>query len=1015
MNKNIQIYVKTGQKSYVENLYKQFASTEEIPADEAPEDLEVKNGEYVVRIEYKHPNNYWDIADAVLSNEVDKAVFTDELRVQEVTEVDLIHHYKAVKPVFDALAEYSRGKTGCLHGHSRWYTTEVPTGQNWDWDEWREEHGVPERFDQLRSLNLLPDKYDCADAAKTRSTYGLLTYADEEWLSNSKFATPYDTESKDCFYGPPLPRYDNLSGFSLAVDLDMKGVFKTNPLPDEAKETIERRLKKWFDEFDAAFGEDSWMALNSGGGTYLMVPPAVIQDIVDEFDNEERGLILEELGKRFRMWCDEVGKRVNSEDDYHNELLSPDLITNRNRQYKAVGSVHSKLDAVVRPLDTDDLDYTHISVSDVDEELIEDFVAWNEKFVSDDFSSVLPNVIAELWDCAESEYLTVLETWVDAEKNKQIQYDIEDAAREEIDVEAARNQGITNDINEVLAAIDDISAFELTEKLAASTKSVVKGSEGQEMDFNPGSRWWRESESGTGAVVFDDKKILCKEMGEVFGVVDAVALYEDIATSVTQLPVTGKDWFNAVDALRDLGYKIPVLIPDITDENNKYERLPMWALQKAAYALNSVPEGHVFAEFENNEGDMYPNFSSSVLYNNTLRLLEEVGIEHGSEYRDTNDKHVIEVEGEPTGLPIPLGNVIDDSEDGVNTIGTFITRVMPKYVDYQEHISLKYDAEGYEVVVFAAPDGVMVTLVDENSIICWDSSFNVDEDIASSKQRLHHAGEMLDAVPECMQNSITRELFEDILQAVYADIRYELEEFDEPVMAGFLMEQTERVVWYPSQLGDSKYVIWMKQDPRMPQIGSRKIEVLPSDFENNNASWFRTKYRQYFGVPLDELTPFALSVATQFWNDQDEVMEVAEDEADYARQLLRDEAMSIVKQCTIYIDNDEGRRKFSANDPVGLYIEDFQCSNGTEQDVIIVGGRYFNSEIELPEEFSGSKVHALREEGILDDADKASSKRIKSRPNVWRFFADECGISKEDTVDNKDEDDENALKSAIGV
>lgn len=958
--------------------------------DDPPSDLDVSDESTVIRIEYDEEDDYWTVAELVTSEMVEDYVLESPCRDGALSPMDLARHYEQIESVYAELADY-RGKTGVLHGHADWYTTSSP--DNEEWATYKDEQNIPERFDAVRRLNVLPEDFSQADAAEARSLYALITYADEEWIQPdagsepNNHVVPYDSDEDEYYRGSVLPDYADLSGFALAVDLDLADPYKTNPLPDEAQQVIETRLERWFESFAEAFGENNFTALDSGGGTYIMVPPAVVQPIVEQFDDRKRGLILDELGTRFRAWCERVGEEVNKQDDYPDELLTPDLIAHRNRQYKTIGSVHSSLNAVVRPLDTDDPQYEHLAVEDVDEDDIEAFEEWARSFTSDAYAEACDEVVCTLWETDTP--METLSDWVEEAETEQEERIRRAREREEIDIECLRNKGVTTDEQEVYAALAAIDTYDLARQLAEETHQKKRG----EMDFDP---WWRQSDSGRGATVLSDGTFLEKATNTRFGPAKAVALDSGLIKEPSD-DLSSTDWIEAVDTLRAMDYDIPVLLPDVESEDG--ERMPLWALRKAAVALDIVPDRDTaFTTRDTADGETVTDFVAPSLYNRTLAALDARSITHNSTPRETGDERDIDIDGEPVGESVLLAEVLSSASDGIGELGHLIDDQMPEYVERDTRPVLRYDTAGsYVLYVYAVPKGTAFALVDTNWSVMWDGVLDVHEDIASSKQRQYVAGEMMDALPSNEQTSDVRTQFETTLKNAYKDYRYETgEDFSESPAVTFLKRQTERVVFYPSARGESEYVVRLAADPRMEMLGERTIHINPEQFESDSASWFKTLYRRYYGVSFDELDGDALDEVEDYWMSE---MEVAEDESDYITQLLVDEVRSLVRTYTIYEDDEVGRRKWTSDEAVAVYREDYECHDGVERDVVVVGGSHFTTQIEPPEEFTGSKAQALQEEGLLADMpDKASKTLDDNRPNVWRFVADELGIDKSSAV-----------------
>lgn len=213
----------------------------------------------------------------------------------------------------------------------------------------------------------------------------------------------------------------------------------------------------------------------------------------------------------------------------------------------------------------------------------------------------------------------------------------------------------------------------------------VSGDRGHEITFDPS---WRDSGSGQSCAI--RRRTIDSQSGEIVttgttddvpnGFVDngcggsgdpAVAYALGTGTlpsseepTATQRQnaaaesLSGKQWSEAVEALREAGYPIPIYVPEAGSERSdgdQYEKTPLWALRKAAVALG-VCDRDDFVEREGDDGGSYLGFDSRDDYNQTLRKLDERGIDTGrettkqtrSEYYDLELSEYLEAdEGDP--------------------------------------------------------------------------------------------------------------------------------------------------------------------------------------------------------------------------------------------------------------------------------------------------------------------------------------------------------------------------------
>lgn len=123
----------------------------------------------------------------------------------------------------------------------------------------------------------------------------------------------------------------------------------------------------------------------------------------------------------------------------------------------------------------------------------------------------------------------------------------------------------------------------------------------------------------------------------------------------------GKQWADAIEGLRDDGYPIPIYIPEAGNEDpdgETYQQTPLWALRKAALALNVCDRADL-VEHETDDGETYLGFDAPT-YNAVLRALDDAGIDHGrepletetrSEYYDIDLAAFVDGDGDPWTEP----------------------------------------------------------------------------------------------------------------------------------------------------------------------------------------------------------------------------------------------------------------------------------------------------------------------------------------------------------------------------
>jgi hypothetical protein len=180
-----------------------------------------------------------------------------------------------------------------------------------------------------------------------------------------------------------------------------------------------------------------------------------------------------------------------------------------------------------------------------------------------------------------------------------------------------------------------------------------------ELTFDPS---WRQSNSGQSIAIRDGENGFidngCTSGG---GPVKLYALGEgllpdDDSVSRENAATCGLDgvWLDAVRAMREDGYNIPVWVPAADDEHDK---TPLAAVREAAVALD-ICERDEFVEREGEDGGTYTSLPDAETYNDTLDALGEAGIDHGREH----------VDGAPPGADTPAELSPEDVLDADTTL-----------------------------------------------------------------------------------------------------------------------------------------------------------------------------------------------------------------------------------------------------------------------------------------------------------------------------------------------------------
>ena len=88
---------------------------------------------------------------------------------------------------------------------------------------------------------------------------------------------------------------------------------------------------------------------------------------------------------------------------------------------------------------------------------------------------------------------------------------------------------------------------------------------------------------------------------------------------------SGSNWWEGVSLLRQLGYEIPVWIPDAAAVDD--EQMPLWALRKFAQQLGIVTEAEL-VERSSDDGSSYLGFHPAD-YARVVRWAERAGLDTG--------------------------------------------------------------------------------------------------------------------------------------------------------------------------------------------------------------------------------------------------------------------------------------------------------------------------------------------------------------------------------------------------
>lgn len=537
-----------------------------------------------------------------------------------------LHIYKNLSTIYDAKTSWI--PTDKNYG---WYVNSSVTKKKENEEAWEKGYTKKSR------PRVIPDDLD-SDIERT-------AYATIDYAEDSVYNTRYwkDTEDGRQWLDKDrerLPDYGDIKSWALFVDIDISDEYKVRPLKDSHKATIRDRLSYWVNVFEKMCGGISPVhILDSGGGMYVFSAPSCLKPIYDTYDSEDRGLIFKEIGERMRVIVGTLNSLICAEDDMPDDLFSADKVQNKNRQYKVIGSVHKSLDAVVNPVNPENINIQHKKVSDISESDIDEAREWVNSFTSEDYEQRINDIINYLFQGEFTENETVdvnqvdgeswediLDNWLERKKQsirswQERQNRIEDISEEDI------NTDITADKEVSQAAITKVNNQKLKDYIISylGTDNVYENS-GGEMDFFP---FWRSESTKSGRSAFYDEfyegkaRFTDKSDGSSCDITDWVALeltYDDENYPDKNLlsepgdSLSSSGYAQVIEELRNRGEQIPIYIPED-------EQIPRWRVINVGKELDIIGRTE---EVDGKEIVVNPKE-----WNKTLEKIENEGIEHG--------------------------------------------------------------------------------------------------------------------------------------------------------------------------------------------------------------------------------------------------------------------------------------------------------------------------------------------------------------------------------------------------
>jgi hypothetical protein len=560
----------------------------------------------------------------------------------ELDKETIRQHYERIAPVMEKLAQCGGNETIGLNDYAGWY---VKREQN-DFDL------IDEGYDREGRCATLATDYDTVAGRIDRALYALTSYKDPDALRDWQPCTITDSET-EWRDQSPTPGYGDLRGVMAWGDIDLVDELKPQrgDLDDGTRETIEATLSAYMDEFATLYGDrDAVYALDSVGGAYIMGAPAATLPIANLFndDADARTRVMEAFVDRSNEWLKEAQQRVEGRVAGAADVIDPDWVNNCNRQYKAPLSLHTDHDAVVVPLSTEAPSYELAAFEDVDGDLIQAAQSWAGGLTGtfDDMTDCSETLVKRLWPDAYDDagsWTDALESWVEAERQREAQEEkARQRARERRLQRKEQIDGgvgavpITPHLSDIYDALDHLDIERVAEQTIAS--QWTDRATGKSDNSGSGKRafiptWGGSANSGNANYVDTENGIWVDTGDEYSGGPVKMALIANENWSRGDTP-SGEDWGRGLEYLREAGFEIPIYTPDarsVDANGDDYEKMPYWAVRKAAVALGVLPED-AFIQAQNARGEGYEKFPGAETYNHALAAIEDAGLDHGREY-----------------------------------------------------------------------------------------------------------------------------------------------------------------------------------------------------------------------------------------------------------------------------------------------------------------------------------------------------------------------------------------------
>jgi len=932
--------------------------TNEVPDGVAPDEATAvietvldseSNGEFGVAQNGGPQNGDHDIASAKSG---------EESQQEPLTRGDVRDHHQRIKDAVEPLGAVAGNPTMLVNDKKGWYVTRANT------DPSDEEIGTYEK--KRRARDFTQDYDDVVEGALERTLYALTSYKRPEAFDRWKAATlDQDAGEYDYLDSKPAPEAADIAAISAWGDVDLADGLKGQrpDLDAETYDVAETALDAYVSAFaDLYGGRGAVYVLDSVGGAYIFGAPEATLPISRHYEDDEdaRERVFAAFIERSNEFLQDAEEHVNETVDGAADVVHPDWANNINRQYKMPLTLHGDHDAVVTPIDPEDITYREPTpVADVDEGTLARAHSWCEEFTSVDFEDRVAVLVETLWPDKYDEHgdwQAALDAWVEAEREaEREQRRQREAARqrreERLEELGSDLEGtpITPFIQDVYDALDAIDTGDVIKNCACDAWDTGVDSSSK-TEFDPS---WRTSSSGSSCYVDHDKNTF-GDPGDGGGgyAAKAMALGERIISDASE-SLNGEQWGQAVDALRDAGYDVPIWTPEkgsTRRDGGGYDQMPLWAIRKAAVALGVVPED-VFVKRDGDNGGSYLGFPGPETYNNVLDALEDHDLEHGREHLDTGPSH-------------PTYDLVDRED---NELELHLVPINGKEVRIEIHQNGQRE------------------YTEKQERGCWDSG----------TKRGRIAGRAVDEITG-YDKDLLREAIKDALNQVALDADEDwFEEAMRSPREEELRDRTQNVVCYP-QADDARWVITMEPSETAPEESIQQMEFDAGQLHNADPGHFQALH---LGVFLEkvQLDSAEWQNLVDYWL---EIQEHQEREPDTKLEAALENFLSAINKMRVWADQ-EGFDWDSRN---GYYAEDFENS----EDAVLVPGRWVMQwksdndygDLMLPKE--------LRQRGIMLTESKKTTIG-DHRHMAWPIDASETDWAREtaqEVVDDEDEDDE---------